>query len=211
MAGDTEAGKTGDTEQTKKRPLGQILSEFHAKVIKAAQKIQVELADTSEQPAQGSSGASGSAEQPAVSTVEQSVHTDTADGIDLDEDPFFAELRARQRKRAESSATEEQRPRAKPKAAKRQNKRTAGTTFDSDDQSVSKKQGRCLTAESFLVCARDPNEPDVLPGSAAQPADKLRLWSRKMQRLHSELQKLSETWVVLFCDISAEATIRNQQ
>ena len=178
-------------QKTKKKPrsLGEILPEFQAKVIKAAHKLQLELTDSTQQPADGTSGASGS-------TVEQSAHTDTADGIDLDEDPVIAELRARHRKRAQSNATEEQRPLAKLKAAKRQNKRTAGTTSDSVEQPVSKKQGRCLTAELFLVCARDPNEPDILPGSAAQSAEKLRLWGRKMQRLHLELQKLTETWVV---------------
>jgi len=124
-----------------------VLQEFQAKVIKAAQKLQLELADSTEQPAEGRSGASGSAEQPASSTVEQSAPTDTADGIDLDEDLVIAELKARQRKRAQSSAAEEQRPRAKPKAAKRQNKRTAGTTSDSVEQPVTKKQDRCLTAQ----------------------------------------------------------------
>ena len=51
-------------KKKKTRSLGEILPEFQAKVIKAAQKIQLQLADTTEQPAQGRSGASGSAEQP---------------------------------------------------------------------------------------------------------------------------------------------------
>ena len=87
----------GATKKDKKpRPLGEVLQEFQAKVIKAAQKLQLELADSTEQPAEGRSGASGSAEQPASSTVEQSAPMDTADGTDLDEDPVISELRERQ-------------------------------------------------------------------------------------------------------------------
>ena len=81
-------------QQTKKkpRPLGEVLQEFRCKVIKAANKLQEEL--------------SASAEQPASSTVEHSAPMDTADSVDLDEDPVLAELRARQRKRAQDSAAE---------------------------------------------------------------------------------------------------------
>ena len=73
----------------KPRPLGDVLQEFQAKVVKAAQKLQLELADSTEQSAEGRSGASGSAEQPAPSTVEQSALMGTADGTDPDEDPVM--------------------------------------------------------------------------------------------------------------------------
>ena len=129
------------------RPLSEVLQEFKDKVIKAAQKLQQQLPD--------------SAEQPASSTAEQSVPMDTAADVGLDEDPVLAELRANQRKRAQDSAAEEQReaeqqrPRAKAKAAKRQNKRSAGTTFGSLDQPASKRPDQCLTGEMFARCAKD--------------------------------------------------------
>ena len=52
----------------KPRPLEEVLHEFKGKVINAAQKLQLELSD--------------SAEQPAASSVEQSAPMDTADGAD---------------------------------------------------------------------------------------------------------------------------------
>ena len=72
--------------------LEEVLQEFRGKVIKAANKLQEKL--------------SASAEQPASSTVEHSAPMDTADSVDLDEDPVLAELRAGQRKRAQDSAAE---------------------------------------------------------------------------------------------------------
>ena len=159
-----------------------MLDEFQGKVIKAAQKLQLELSD--------------SAEQPAASTVGQSAPMDTADGVDFDDEPFLAALRARQRKRAQASAAEErmeaeeQRPHAKPKAAKRQKKRTAGTTFDSVEQPASKRQDRCLTTELFAASARDPSEPGAASsGTAVQPAP-VQQQSRRMGRLLHELKKL---------------------
>ena len=185
----------------KPRPLVEVLHEFQGKVIKAAKKLQLELSD--------------SAEQPASSTVEQSAPMDTADGVDLDEEPFLAELRVRQRKRAQASAAEErreaeeQRPRAKPKAAKRQNKRTAGTTSDNVEQPASKRQDRCLTAELFAACARDPSEPGAASsGSAVQP-DPMQQQSQRMCRLLHELKKLEENgWVVDDAKIELQGMIQ---
>ena len=109
-------------EDKKKRLLDDVLHEFQGKVIKAAQKLQLEL--------------SGSAEQPAASTVGQPASMNTADSVDCDDEPWLAELKANQRKRALASAAEErmenaqQRPQAKPKPANKQKKRTASRTFD---------------------------------------------------------------------------------
>ena len=128
------------------------MDELREKVIKAAQQLQVELSGSVEQPVASIAGQPGpmdelssSAEQAAASTVGQPGPTDTADGVDFDDEPWLAELKMRQRKRAQDSAAEEQRPHAKPKAPKRQKRRTAGTTFDSDQERASKRQERCLT------------------------------------------------------------------
>ena len=93
-------------------PLKDVVHELQDKVIKAAQQLQVEL--------------STGAEQPAASTVGQPGPMDTADSVDFDDPSWLTELKVRQRKRAQASTAEEgmeaeeQRPHAKPKAAKRQ-------------------------------------------------------------------------------------------
>ena len=115
------------------RPLEEVVDEFRDKVIKAAQQLQVEL--------------SGSAEQPAASTVGQPGSMDTADSVDFDDPPWLTELKVRQRKRAQA---EEQQPHAKAKAAKRQKRETASTTLYGDEQPASKRQHRCLTPVFFL-------------------------------------------------------------
>ena len=159
-----------------------MIQELRGKVIKAANKFREEV--------------SASAEQPASSTVEHSAPMDTADSVDLDEDPVLAELRARQRKRAQASTAEEgmeaeeQRPHAKPKAAKRQKRGTASTTFDGDEQPASKRQDRCLTPAFFAASARDFSEYGAASsGSAAQLAP-VQQQRRYMSRLLHELKKL---------------------
>ena len=103
----------------KQRPLADVIEDLKCKVLEAACKLQT-------QSTESRSSASGSAEQHALagpSTDRAGVQDDLAAG----EDHVLAELRERQRKRAIESEVEEQRPLAKPKAAKRQNKRTAST------------------------------------------------------------------------------------
>ena len=56
--------------------LREVLQEFQGKVIKAAQKLQLELSDI--------------AEQPAAITVGQSAPMDTPDGVDFDDEPELA-------------------------------------------------------------------------------------------------------------------------
>ena len=186
--------KKWEVPQQRGKAWEQYLHEFQGKVIKAAQKLQLELSD--------------SAEQPAASGIEQAASMDTADGVDLDEDPVLAELRARQRKRAQASAAEEQRPLAKPKAAKRQNKRTAGTTSDSVEQPVSKRQDRFLTPELFAVCARDPSDPGAASlDSAVQPSP-VQQQRQSMHQLLKELRRLSScAWVVDDADVRLQAMI----
>ena len=125
----------------KRRPLPEVVDELRDKVIKAAQQLQVEL--------------SGSAEQPAASTVGQPGPMDAADSVDFDDPPWLTELKVRQRKRAQA---EEQQPHAKAKAAKRQKRETASTTFDGDEQPASKRQQRCLTQAFFAESALDFSE-----------------------------------------------------
>ena len=75
----------------KPRPLPEVIEELKGKVLEAARKLQRELGESR-------SSESGSAEQPASSAVEQSARMDTTDGVDFDDDPGLARLRARQRK-----------------------------------------------------------------------------------------------------------------
>ena len=79
-----------------------MIQEFRDKVIKAAQKLQQQLADSAEQPALDGSG-----------TDRADVQNDTA----ADEDLVLAHLKERHRKRATETRTEEQRPLAKPNEA----------------------------------------------------------------------------------------------
>ena len=58
----------------------------------------------------------------------------THDDLHAGEDPLLTELKGRQRNRATQTEIEEQRPVAKPKAAKRQNKRGAHATLGSVEQ-----------------------------------------------------------------------------
>ena len=113
-------------------PLAEMLDEFRGKVIKAAQELQLKLLGV---------------EDPCLPELERA-----------DEDPFLAELKRRQRKRAIKSESEEHRPFAKPKAAKRQNKRSAPATSGGAEQAASKRKDQHLTAELFQACARDPSE-----------------------------------------------------
>ena len=132
----------------KRRPLEEVLSEFQGKVIKAAQKLQQELADSAEKPAlDGSTTAA-------------------------DEDPvLLARLKERQRKRATETETQDQRPVAKPKATERQSKRTACTLSGSFETPASKKKYWRLTQGSFAAMKRF-FAPAVSgsSGSAARPA-----------------------------------------
>ena len=166
----------------KRRPLEEVVDEFRDKVIKAAQQLQGKL--------------SYSAEQTAASTVGQPGPTDTADGVDFDDEPWLAELKMRQRKRAQDSAAEEQRPHAKPKAAKRQKRRTAGTTFDSDEERASKRQDRCLTPSFFAASALHFSEDGAVSSSSAAQLVPVQQQRRYMGRLLHELKKLSvDGWV----------------
>ena len=166
----------------KLRSLEEILHDFQGKVIKAAQKLQLELSD--------------SAERPAASSVEQSAPMDTADGVDLDEHPVLAELGARQRKRAQASTAEERRPAAKVKASVRPGKRTQSVLSGSAEQPASTKKERRLTAEDFAACAVAPAELEqcepASSSSSAQPGRQRRRW---MYQLYKELTKL-DGWLV---------------
>ena len=160
-------------------PLPEVIQEFRDKVIKAAQKLQQQLADSAEQPA-----------LPGSSTDRADVQNDTA----ADEDPVLANLKERQRKRATEGEAEEQRPLAKPKAAKRQNKRTAGAASGSVEPPASKRKDQRLTAESFAACARDPSEL-VDPG-AASSGSAAEQRCRRVRELGRELKKTETGWVV---------------
>jgi len=73
-----------------------MLQEFHDKVSKAAQKLQLELSDSAAQPP----SISDSAQQPASSTAQQSAPMDAAANVGLDQNPARAHPKAQQRKRA---------------------------------------------------------------------------------------------------------------
>ena len=174
----------------KPRALADVIEDLKRKVLEAARKQQSEL--TESRPS-----ASGSAEQHALagsSTDRAGVQDDLGAG----EDHVLAELRERQRKRAIESEVEEQRPLAKPKAAKRQNKRTAGTASGSVEQPASKRKEQRLTAESFAACAAPPTELEHCePASSSSGAQPAQQRSRRMYGRRKELKKLSTTaWIV---------------
>ena len=133
----------------KRRPLEEVLRKLQGKVIKAAQELQQRLADSAENPAlDGSTTAA-------------------------DEDPvLLARLKERQRKRAPETETQDQRPVAKPKAAKRQSKRTASTASGSFETPATKRNDGRLTQESFAASTQEPSQlpdpGDASSGSAAQ-------------------------------------------
>ena len=82
---------------------------------------------------------------------------DNASTIAADEEPvLLARLKERQRKRATETETQDQRPVAKPKAAKRQSKRTACTASGSFETPASKRKDGRLTQESFAASAQEP-------------------------------------------------------
>ena len=108
------SGKLHGKKNKKQRPLEEVLREFQGKVIEAAQKLQQELSDSAAQPAVDGS-------------------TTAAD----EDPPVLAWPKERQRKRATETETQDQRPVAKPKAGKRQSKRTACTAFGSSETPAS--------------------------------------------------------------------------
>ena len=107
----------GTTKNKKARPLEKVICELQGKVIKAAQELQQELTDSAENPALDGST------------------------IAADEDPvLLARLKERQRKRATETETQDQRPVAKPKSAKRQSKRTACSASGNFETPSSKRK-----------------------------------------------------------------------
>ena len=207
----------------KPRPLGDMVQEFQGKVIKAAQKLQQQLPDSAEQPASSTAeqsvpmeeafrlqSASGSALQPASSAVEQAARMDTTDVIDFDDDPMLTRLKAKQRKRAQDSAAEDQRPLAKPKATQGRKKRTAATASDSAEQPVSKRKDRLLTPQLFALGARDPSDPSDASLDSAVRTAAVRQQSQIMHRVFEELRELSScAWVVGDADVRCKAIMRD--
>jgi len=141
----------GTIKKKQKRPLPDIIQEFRGKIIKAARELKQQLAESPEKPALDGS-----------TTDRAHVQNDTA----ADEDPFLARLKERQRKRATETEPKDQRPVAKPKAAKRQSKRTACTASVSLETPAAKRKDGRLTQESFAANAQEPSEP-VDPGAAS--------------------------------------------
>ena len=129
-----------------------------------------------------------------------------------DQDRVLATLKERQQKRPlETEAqrdAEEQRPFAKPRAAQRRNKRTAGTTSGSVEQPASERKELCLTAERFAAGACDPSESGAASsGSAVQPTQ-MQLQEQKMRRLLHEHQKLpGDGWFVDNADTKLQSII----
>ena len=157
------------------RPLSEVLDEFRCKVIKAAQELQLKLLGV---------------EDPFLPELEPA-----------DEDPFLAELKRRQRKRAIESESEEQRPCAKSKTRQRQNKRGACDTSGSVEQPAFKRKDQRLTAESFQACAREPSEVEdrLLEELGAASSSNASLSEhhrkRRMAGVGNDLRKLfSSAW-----------------
>ena len=121
----------------------------------------------------GKNYATGSAEQPASVT------------------PLLTDLKQRQRNRMSETPTEEQRPTAKAKASKSQNKQGLNPSSTSVEQPAAKKQESRLSAESFAAFAAPPRALDASEaassGSAARPARQPR---NKLCGINGELIEL---------------------
>jgi len=188
----------GCKKRSDKQPrlLPEVIREFQNKIIKAAQKLQQQLSD--------------GAEQPTSTAVEQSARMDTTDGVDSDANPMLTRLKARQSKRAQDIAAEEQRPLAKAKVSRGRNKRTAATSSDSVEQPVPKRKERLLTSQLFALGACDPSDPSVASPDSAVQSSPVRQQSQIMCRLLYELRKLSScAWVVGDADVRCKAIIRD--
>ena len=124
--------QVGQTKDKRPRPLGDVIQERSDKVINAAVTLQQQLADSAERPAAS-----------CVATAEQ-----PSSAVSAGEDPtLLTELKRNQQKRAIESVAEEQRRRAKPKAAKGQNKRTVNKFSDSS------RLRRFIKMNTFLLDA----------------------------------------------------------
>ena len=157
------------TEKNKNaRPLGHVIKELETKVVEAAQNLQRQLA--------------GGAEQPALagSSIERAdAHNDFPAGEDP---PLLNKLKERQRKRGAEAEAEEQRPFAKPKAAKRQNKRTAAELFGARARDCSEIEDR------------DLEEPGAASSScAAQSEQQLK---NRITRVFNDLKRLLQSAMI---------------
>jgi len=150
------------TRDKKRRLLPDVVEEFRRKIIKTAQELQQQLAESAERPAlEGSTTAA-------------------------DEDQsLLARLKERQRKRAADTGIQDRRPVAKPKAAKRQSKRTACTASGSLETPAAKRKDGRLTEESFAANAQNLPEP-VDPG-AASSGNAAQQRCRRIWKLQQEL------------------------
>ena len=169
----------------KQRPLEEVLRELQAKVIKAAQELQHQLADSAAKPVLDGS-------------------TTAAD----EDPPLLAHLKERQRKRATETETQDERPFAKPKAAKRQSKRTACTVSGSVETPASKRKDGRLTQESFKANALDPLEL-VDPG-AASSGSAAQDRCRRMSKLLQELKDLNMERILKLTDLD-DASLEIQE
>ena len=118
---------------------------------------------------------------------------------------MLARLQARHRKRVQDAAAEEQRPAAKPKAAKRRSKASAETSA----APPTPKENETVLISQFLALGANtaPEPSSARFDSAVQPAP-LRQQRQLMYRLVEELCKLStHAWVVGDDDVRRKALI----
>ena len=160
-------------KHNKKKRLEDVIKNLKTKVIKAAQKLQQQLAGSAAQPAVAASSSNG---------------VDAHDDCPVGEEAFLAELRRRQQKRATQSEAEEQRPFAKPKVAQRQNKRSACAVSGSVEQPAAKRKYQACADEPFDFVDRDLEISGGARSSSAAEHEQHR--QRKMARLVIDLQKL---------------------
>ena len=110
---------------------------------------------------------------------------------------MLTRLKARQRKRLQASADEEQRAATKCKASKAPNKRSVATTSGCPEQSSAKRKQKQLTPELFASSAcTSAASSDPFCDSAVQPTS-VRKQEQMMHRLAQETSKLSShAWIV---------------
>ena len=192
------------------RVLSDMVQEGKGKGTQAEQKLQQQPPDiapllasrTAEQSAplqavRRLQSASSCSEDLCASVLGQSAHMDTIDGVDTDGDPMRARIRANQRKRAQNSAAEEQRPLAKPKATRGRKKQAAAITLDSAEQSAPKRRNRMFTSDLLALNAHDAFDPSAVSIDSAEQSSPVLQQRQAMWRLLYELRKLSIcAWVV---------------
>jgi hypothetical protein len=140
--------------------------------------------------------------EPSVSSgIVQPVLPNSGDEqFSSDDVPMFAKLKTNQKKRVMEIAALKQRPLAKSKATRRQQKNA---------KAINEEAQQRLTQDLFATCAGEPAETEAF-ADPVQPSSLARL-RRWMDRLHAELKLLkNRSWFADNADIEKMQLMINQ-